>query len=124
MYITSITRAAAFWALYSLLISYLERPCKSELQKSSLEFTNVCTRTSTVVTLIYLRILAIFLRWLSAPLTIVDMKRHRCGVIESYADITRPICRLDDIRSYFNRRKPWRQSEPRIENKKFRFVSI
>ena len=27
----------------------------------------------------------------------VDMKRHRYGVIENDADITRLICRLDDI---------------------------
>ena len=52
------------------------------------------------------------------------MKRHRHGVIENEADVTRLICRIDDISSFFNRRKPRGQSEPRIENKKFRFVSI
>ena len=55
---------------------------------------------------------------------VVNMKRHGYGVIENDADITRLICRLDDISSYFNRRQPWGQSEPRIENEKFRFVSI
>ena len=34
---------------------------------------------------------------------VVNMKRHRYGVIENDADITL-ICRLDDISSYFNRR--------------------
>ena len=37
---------------------------------------------------------------------IVDMKRHRYGVIENDADVTRLFCRLDDISSYFNKRKP------------------
>ena len=55
---------------------------------------------------------------------IVDMKRHRYGVIEKDADITRLICRLDNISSYFNRRKPRGQSEPRMENNKFPFVII
>ena len=55
---------------------------------------------------------------------IVDTKRHRYGVIENDADITRLICRLDDISSYFNRRKPRGQSEPRMEKEKFRFVII
>ena len=32
---------------------------------------------------------------------IVDMKRHCYGVIENDADITRLICRLDDISSCF-----------------------
>ena len=52
------------------------------------------------------------------------MKRHLYDVIENDADITRVICRLDDISSYFNRRKLRGQSQPRIENDKFRFVSI
>ena len=52
------------------------------------------------------------------------MKRHRYGVIENDDNITRLVSRLDDISSYFNRRYPWGQSEPRIENEKFRFVSI
>ena len=55
---------------------------------------------------------------------IVDMKRHGYGVIEKDADITRLICRLDDISSYFNRRKPRGQSEPIMEKEKFRFVII
>ena len=105
MCITSITPAAAFWTLCSLLISYLGRPCKSELQKSSLEFMNACTRTSAVVTLIYLR--SYISKVVECPFNyIVDMKRHRYGVIENDADITRLICRLDDISSYFNKRKP------------------
>ena len=84
---------------------------------------NACTRTSAVVTLIYLR------SYISKVVEylfnyIVDMKRHRYGVIENDADITRLICRLDDISSYFNRRQPWGQSEPRMENEKFGFVSI
>ena len=79
----AITRAAAFWTLYSLLISYLGRPCKSELQKSSFEFMNPCTRISAVVTLIYLRTLAIFLRAVECHFNyVVNMKRHRYGVIE------------------------------------------
>ena len=52
------------------------------------------------------------------------MKRHRYGVIEKEADITRLICRIDDISSYFNTRKPRGKSEPRMENKKFRSVII
>ena len=55
---------------------------------------------------------------------VVNMKRHRYGVIANDADITRLICRLDDISSYFDRRKPRGQSEPRMENEKFRFVSL
>ena len=51
------------------------------------------------------------------------MKRHRYGVIENDADITRLICRLDDT-EFPSRRKPRGQSEPRKENKKFRFVRI
>ena len=96
----AITRAAAFWTLCSLLISYLGRPYKSELQKSSLEFMNACTRTSAVVTLIYLR--SYISKVVECPFNyIVDMKRHRYGVMENDADITRFICRLDDISSCF-----------------------
>ena len=52
---------------------------------------------------------------------IVDMKGHRYGAIEKDADITRLICRLDDISSYFNRRKPRGHSEPRMENEEVPF---
>ena len=86
---------------------------------------NACTRTSAVVTLIYLR--SYISKVVECPFNyIVDMKRHRYGVIENDADITRLICRLDDISSYFNRRKPRGKSEPRLrmENEKFRFVII
>ena len=60
----------------------------------------------------------------SARSDIVDMKGHRYGVIENDANVTLLICRLDDISSYFNRRKPRGQSEPRMEKEKFRFVII
>ena len=84
---------------------------------------NACRRTSAVVTLIYLR--SYISKVVECPFNyIVDMKRHRYGVIEKDADITRLICRLDDISSYFNRRKPRGQSEPRMEKEKFRFVII
>ena len=84
---------------------------------------NACTRTSAVVTLIYLR--SYISKVVECPFNyIVDTKRHRYGVIEKDADITRLICRLDDISSYFNRRKPRGQSEPRMEKEKFRFVII
>ena len=61
---------------------------------------NACTRTSAVVTLIYLR------SYISKVVEylfnyIVDMKRHRYGVIENDADMTRLICTLDDISSSF-----------------------
>ena len=76
------------------------RPYKSELQKSSLEFMNACTRTSAVVTLIYLR--SYISKVVECPFNyIVDTKRHCYGVIENDADITRLICRLDDISSCF-----------------------
>ena len=66
---------------------------------------NACTKTSAVVTLIYLR--SHISKVVECPFTyIVDMKSHRYGVIEKDADITRLICGLDDISSYFNRRKP------------------
>ena len=82
---------------------------------------NACTRTSAVVTLIYLR--SYISKVVECPFNyIVDMKRHCYDVIENDADITRLICRLDDISSYFNRRKPRGQSEPRMKNEKFRFV--
>ena len=82
---------------------------------------NACTRTSAVVTLIYLR--SYISKVVECPFNyIVDMKGHRYGVIEKDADITRLSCRLDDF--YFNRRKPRGQSEPRMENEKFRFVII
>ena len=86
---------------------------------------NACRRTSAVVTLIYLR--SYISKVVECPFNyIVDTKRHRYGVIERDADITRLICRLDDISSYFNRRTPRGKSEPtlRIENEKFRFVII
>ena len=84
---------------------------------------NACTRTSAVLILIYLR--SYISKVAECPFNyIVDMKRHRYGVIEKDADITRLICRLDDISSYFNRRKPRGQSEPRMEKEKFRFVII
>ena len=76
------------------------RPYKSELQKSSLEFMNACTRTSAVVTLIYLRsYISNVVEYLFNY--IVDVKIHRYGVMENDADITRLICRLDDISSCF-----------------------
>ena len=84
---------------------------------------NACTRTSAVVTLIYLG--SYISKVVESPFNyIVDTKRHRYGGMEKDADITRLICRLDDISSYFNRRKPRGQSEPRMEKEKFRFVII
>ena len=84
---------------------------------------NACTRTPAVVTLIYLR--SYISKVVECPFNyIVDTKRHRYGVIEKHAYITRLICGLDDISSYFNRRKPWGKSEPRMEKEKFRFVII
>ena len=61
---------------------------------------NACTRTSAVATLIYLR--SYISEVVQCPFNyIVDTKRHCYGVIENDADITRLICRLDDISSCF-----------------------
>ena len=98
----AITHTSVFWTLfYSLLNSFLGWPCKSELQKSSLEFMNACPRTPWSVFVINIDILA-NLSYISEMVEFpfnyfVDMKRYRFGIIENDADITRLICRLDDI---------------------------
>ena len=86
---------------------------------------NACTRTSAVVTLIYLR--SYISKVVECPFNyIVDMKRHRYGVMENDADITRLICRLDDISSCFieGSRGGSLNLDLRMENEKFRFVII
>ena len=85
---------------------------------------NACTRTSAVVTLIYLRILAIFLRWYNASLAILLIGKDIVTVLSKMMPTLRALFVGLTISTYSNRRKPRGQSEPRIENEEFRFVSI